>query len=262
MTIDYQDAIGRGPPPPQWVVSNRPRIDSVRPTIVIATDGGAIRTVITGRKRGMVSVLPSFKTGRPQPAESWGEAQLIRECEADTNVVDYQAQPHRLEFLNGAGKRITYIPDMARKLEDGSVEVIEVKACYVVGKMPRYDLKLSTAAAIYNQLGWRFRLVRGRDLNARPEWSANCSAVAQAGTTHVTSAEIITVENLLALAGGSIPLEELALQLGPKQLGLKKLLALHVRRVISIDLSSAFSKDTMVQFAKPSAYKLHQDISR
>ncbi|MFN7399357.1 MAG: TnsA endonuclease N-terminal domain-containing protein [Sandaracinobacter sp.] len=240
---------------PLWSGSGPFGVQRGRARIVTAVGGGAIRTVITGRKHGMSSVHPSRKTGRPQPAESWGEAQLICQCEVDTAVVDYQAQHHRLELTVNGEPRV-YVPDMVRRLADGRVEVIEVKASYVEGKKPAYDQKLAAAALIYEDLGWAFRLMRGRELTSKPVWSANCADVARAANTHLTAAEIILIEDYLARERGSATLGAVASQLGPYQIAIKQLCAAHVRRIICLDLDTPLGADTRVQFPIPSSFRL------
>jgi hypothetical protein len=85
--------------------------------------------------------------------------------EADTAVVRFLAQPHRLEIrVEGKEKPLYYFPDLLRRLEDGTIEIIEVKQKdEEIAKDSDYDFKLAKAKSIYAALGWKFRVVVAED---------------------------------------------------------------------------------------------------
>lgn len=94
---------------------------------MITPCGAPIRTIVTGRRIITTGVYASRKAGRPLPYESMNELAFFMHREVDTEVVDYRAQPFRLEFMIEGRKR-TYIVDCVRLMADGGIEVVEVKS--------------------------------------------------------------------------------------------------------------------------------------
>jgi hypothetical protein len=100
---------------------------SASATLVTTRCGAPIRTIITGRRVITTGVYASRKAGRPLPYESMNERAFFLHCEVDTEVVDYHAQPFRLEFVIRGRKR-AYIADCVRLMADGAIEVVEIKS--------------------------------------------------------------------------------------------------------------------------------------
>ena len=134
---------------------------SASATLVTTPCGAPIRTIVTGRRVITTGIYASRKAGRPLPYESMNELAFFMHCEVDTEVVDYRAQPFRLEFVIEGHKR-TYIVDCVRLMADGGIEVVEVKSTPRALQDPSYAEKLQAVQTICEQVGWRFRLVSWR----------------------------------------------------------------------------------------------------
>lgn len=71
-------------------------------TLVLAADGGPIRTIITGRRVIVTGFYTSRKAGRALPYEGTNEPMMLKRCEVDTRVVDCHRAAHlralRLRF--------------------------------------------------------------------------------------------------------------------------------------------------------------------
>lgn len=125
--------------------------------LVVPHEGGALRTIITGTKKHATGVYPSRKTGRNQYWEGFPERLLMLDSEVDHNVIDYQTQPFRFEFVYD-GRPYTYIADHCRQLRDGTVEVIEVKRTERDLEDPDYRLKLACVEELCRQVTWTFKV--------------------------------------------------------------------------------------------------------
>jgi hypothetical protein len=94
--------------------------------ILVADDGGPIRTIVGTRPIMWTGEYYSAKTRRSQPWESPLEEDHFYRLEVDTDVVDYLAQPHRFEIVFD-GRRYSYIPDAKVRFADGKTEIREIK---------------------------------------------------------------------------------------------------------------------------------------
>ena len=70
---------------------------SATATIVVTPNGAPIRTIVTGRRPIVTGTYASRKAGRPLPYESMLERAFFMHSEVDPDVVDYRAQPFRLD---------------------------------------------------------------------------------------------------------------------------------------------------------------------
>jgi hypothetical protein len=134
-------------------------------TIVEAPGWQPIRTFVQYAQRKPVGTFVSRKSNRAFPWEGYGERHLMWISEADTAVARFLAQPHRLEIrVEWQEEPLYYFPDLLRKLEDGTTEIIEVKQTYEeIDEDSDYAFKLEKAKSIYAALGWRFRIVVAED---------------------------------------------------------------------------------------------------
>ncbi len=78
------------------------------------------RRVVTGRRRTSFSGrIPSAKNGHTVEYESQLEARLIRQMEADPEVLLYEAQPETFRWRDGSGRARRYTPDFRVKARVG-----------------------------------------------------------------------------------------------------------------------------------------------
>lgn len=143
---------------------------TARAVIVRDPSGGSIRPIHAGFRRHHVGFISSNKMGRAIDWESPVERTVISYCEVDPGVVAYMSQPHRLE-IRTAGSTLVYIPDVERRLADGSREVLEAKSRRDLRWLgdPDYRAKIDLAAEIYQSLGWRFAVVEESEIDARSD---------------------------------------------------------------------------------------------
>jgi hypothetical protein len=131
---------------------------SASATLVLTESGVPIRTVVTGRRHQVTGVYASRKAGRALPYESMNERAFFMHSEVDTDVVDFRAQPFRLEFTVD-GRPRAYIVDCVRQLACGTIELIEVKNDRRALRDVDYQLKLQCVRAICEEVGWQFRII-------------------------------------------------------------------------------------------------------
>jgi hypothetical protein len=213
-------------------------------TLVLPTNGGSIRSIITGRRIITTGVYASRKSGRAHPYESMNERAFFMHCEVDTNIVDYRAQPFRFEFVLGGTKR-TYIADAVVLLADGTVEAIEIKNDRRFLQDPDYQLKLNAVADICKQVGWSFRIFLKEALfTPSTRWQAIEDIQSWAFTAY-TTADVYQVAQYL-YRRGSRELGEVADCLGRRALGIAKLKAMMVARIVDMDLSKPLNNQTRV----------------
>ncbi|MBB3937239.1 hypothetical protein [Aureimonas phyllosphaerae] len=143
---------------------------TARAVIVRDPSGGPIRPIQGGFRRHHSGYVSSSKVGRAIDWESPLERTVIAYCEVDPGVVWYMSQPHRLEIRTSV-PALVYVPDVERRLADGSHEVLEVKSRKDRRWLrdPRYGAKVARAAEIYDRLGWRFAIVSEDEIEARPD---------------------------------------------------------------------------------------------
>lgn len=128
--------------------------------VVLTPDGKPIRSILTGRKRRTTGSYASRKGGCGQVFESMVERAFFIECEVDTDVVDYRAQPFRIEVVID-GRLRTYIADCVRLMADGSIEVVEVKGSARQLLDPDYEAKLAAVRSVCASAGWQFKIITG-----------------------------------------------------------------------------------------------------
>lgn len=167
-------------------------------TLVSSPDGHPIRSIITGRKTCVTGAYASLKAGRSLPYESMNERAFFMHSEVDIRVVDYRAQPFRLEF-KVSGTQRAYIPDCVRLLSNGAVEIVEVKNDRRALRDPDYVLKIDTAKAIFQSVGWHFRIVYSHELFEPPHRWQTILDIQSWKTAHVSQRDIFTVAAALRL---------------------------------------------------------------
>lgn len=242
--------------------------------IVTSNDGGPIRRIISGRSRRPTGTFTSVKAGgRAMPHESVeGERQAMWVAEAATCVRKMLAQPHRLEILvSGRPKPLKYFPDLLVDMDEEAASRLAAKRPFaqavfappgnrggdwsrsvvleIKTKSDRrmedadYRLKLRLARRVYEGLGVVFAVVQAETDLLAPDPSAVKRIVIN---RHVAidsrDIEIATSR----VQAGPVALEDLTASLDPGHRGISKAFALHVRRVISIDMTGRVGAKTAV----------------
>ena len=218
--------------------------------VVLSIDGRPLRSIITGRRTLVTGAYASRKAGRAQVFESMVEHDFFMLCEVDPKVVDYRAQPFRFEFAL-AGRWRTYIADCARLMDDGVVEVIELKSDRRYLDDPDYRAKLEGVRQLCDLLGWRFSVVLRRHLDKCPIRKRNIELVQQDRLTAFDDGHIYQV--VAALAEGPACVDDIvhALGCGPK--GGAILRGMMVARIIEIDLVRPLSGESVVRLLRSGA---------
>ena len=214
-------------------------------TVVLTPDGAPIRSVLTGRRVIVTGFYSSGKAGRALPYESMNELALLKRSEVDTHVVDYRSQPFRFEFVIDGSKRI-YIADCARLLEDGTLEVIEVKGSFRQLRDPDYAEKLDAVRNACIKLDWRFRVLTRQRLFEPRDVYANIDQIQSRRLVRFDQADAYRVVEFIDHQGGETTLSRLTevLSQGPKGMAIAQ--AMMVRRLIDIDLTTPLSAESRV----------------
>ena len=212
-------------------------------TLVSSADGHPIRSIITGRKSCTTGVYASLKAGRSLPYESMNERAFFMHSEVDTSVVDYRAQPFRLEFLVDGMER-AYIPDCVRLLNNGSLEVVEIKNDRRAIRDPDYALKIQTAKEIFQSVGWNYRIVYSHDLFEPPLRWQTIQDIQSWKTAQISQSEIFAVVS--AITRNYYSLGQLSHLIGAEKILSIKLKAMSIRRIVSFDISGPLSHNTII----------------
>ncbi|AYV46553.1 hypothetical protein CFHF_21390 [Caulobacter flavus] len=179
------------------------------------------------------------------PHESMNELSFFHESEVDTCVMDYRAQPFRLEFILG-GQLRTYIADCARLLSDGAIDVIEIKGDYRHASDERYTAKLEAVREFCYRLGWLFRIVVPEKTVAARIRHANVHLVQSKRTVSYDASHCYLALNLLQRENGDTTLAQIAQALGDSRAGMSIAMAMMVGRVLNIELDRPISANSRV----------------
>lgn len=215
--------------------------------IVMDPHGRPLRTIITNGGKGITGFYFSLKGGTAMPYESFTELNAYHQCEVDPNVEDYCGQPHRFEFtIDGKPRR--YTPDIACNMSDGTVEIREVKGAFAPDLNPYEAQRHEVARQVYDQLGWRFRVIRAADIERPAIAFANRAIIQRHAMAAVPADREYAALALLAGASpGGVGLGRVAEVLGGGPLGVARACALMVRRRLAIDLDRRFGPNSPVR---------------
>lgn len=247
--------------------------DGIVARIVTSEDGGPIRRILNGRSRRPTGTFTSIKAGgRAMPHESVeGELKAMWIAEAAASVRRLLAQPHRLEIsVSGRSRPLLYFADLLLEMDDPAARRIAsgqpfAQAVFAEpentgGKYTRtvvleikteadrrmedaeYRLKLKLARKVYEGLGVVFAVVQDPGLFAPDLPSVKRIVMNRHVAIDSRDIEIVASR----VEEGPVALADLAAFLGPGHLGISKTFALHVRRVISIDLNGSVEAQTAV----------------
>ncbi|MGN6304197.1 MAG: hypothetical protein ACTHNH_05235 [Mesorhizobium sp.] len=219
--------------------------------------------------------------GRGMPWESEkAEFPALLLAEVGSPVIDLLAQPHRLEMsVVGRRQRMVYFPDLLLTVEEGFLHlltkgvpfgravvewrpdprrcphpsklVVEVKDD-ADGRMndPIYREKLRLAREVYAIAGYSFiQIVRSVDIDCVDRRIINDVLLDK--RTVITASEVGRAVRYLRSQGGRGTLGGLIDVLGGGTLARAVAKALHVRRILSIDLTGPLQHSSWVWLIRP-----------
>ena len=135
--------------------------------ITLFQHGGHARPVITRGGRHLRFRFTSALTGTTQLGEGKGERLLARYNEVATRIPDYECHPCGIA-ISRDGRVQNYRPDAIRLLDDGTIELIEVKRTPDDLSDEGYRELLAAVAEVARLCGWVFRVLHLRDIVGPP----------------------------------------------------------------------------------------------
>lgn len=243
--------------------------------IEYAHDGGPIIDLITGREPHPVGAKVCIKAGmRAMPWESVkAERPMLELCETASPVQRLLAQPHELFMkVTGQSREWMYRPDLLLTIDAHVVRqvsagvpfshavaawrssdrthdvllVVEVKDDDDprIGD-PDYELKLEFARQVYESINWHFiQVVRSHDID-NAEIAHSVRQIFLDHDASISPGDIDRTRDVFQRNTHPM-LVELMLELGGGGAGLAKCAALHVRRIISIDMRHDLRLETPI----------------
>jgi hypothetical protein len=246
--------------------------------VSVSETGGPVTNLITGREPHPTGRPVSLKAGfRGMPWESIkAEYPTYKLIEGASPVKSWLAQPHRLDlFVTGPSVQLTYFPDLEMTVDRNFVTALKETTpfyrtaldwrpaggrfdpCKLIVEVkddgdprlddPQYQNKLKLSAEVYERLGWHFvQIVKSFDLPSdHVEQSVNDVWLDK--SVKVTVVDVANAIDTIKAAGGTSVFSVVAAKLGAGPIGRSKLRALHVRRVVLIDLMTSPGVDAPVQ---------------
>jgi hypothetical protein len=210
-------------------------------TIWRRTDNGPMRALRSGRQANPVGRYPSKKMGCALPYESPGELHGFYEAEADVNVIRYYAQPHTITMMM-ADEWVNYTPDRLEILADGTTSINEMKGLLNWKRDPLYQAKLERARLHYESRHWQFRISERAEVEALPRFKV-AEYIQAYRRTSITAHDLLLMRMLFGDCE-SICLPAALCRYPSRAVGLSKISAMVVRRLIGLDLDQGFSDDS------------------
>lgn len=261
---------------------------SARPVARILTswDGGPVRRIVNGRRNIYTGFFNSVKADFAQmPWESrHGEKAALILAEASGRVVSLLAQPHRLEmFVEEQKEPLRYFPDLQLKVHPSLLEDLLMGVPFSTAALKpsqdepdtrlqtviieikderdrrqhykKYLRKLEIARQVYRMKGIPFILIKRSEAILVDDLRI-ASSVVSWRHTFVDQRDVWTVEKVVRQRGMMASAGELAAALAPGPFGWAKLRALHVRRIVDMDLTENVSSETQVQIPTNNSMKV------
>lgn len=245
--------------------------------IVRSDDGGPVRQIINGRRKGRTGKFVSHKAGlRSMPWESIsGELPALQVAEVATGVARLLVQPYRLEInVQQLSDPLLYFPDMELFVDDEFIAdlgsgvpfwlaaavtrsraVPQAKCRTLILEIkteddprlddPFYGAKLRLAVEVYRRLGITF-LVLDRITHFPTEVVERFRAITIDRHTTLSLHDHDALRRLYISRGSAQPYDRVVEALGGGPTGVAKASAMQVRRIISIDLTRELRADTNV----------------
>ncbi|TCU63750.1 hypothetical protein EDE08_11897 [Bradyrhizobium sp. R2.2-H] len=247
-------------------------------TIQESDTGGPVRPLITGREPHPTGRPLCIKAGhRSLPWESMKvEYPFMEIVEVASPVRYFMSQPHKLTMrVTRFATTLDFFPDFELIADarfvcalnkgapfwlaamqwkpdgspfDGRHLVVEAKEDNDRrNKDPDYQHKLELAKDVYGRIGYSFfTIFRSRDLPTAGDWTAGHEVWLDRKTA-VTAIDVARVVHVLTAVGGSAPYSTVAAAIAAGPAGRAALAALHVRRMVSIDLTIDIKRDPTVR---------------
>jgi hypothetical protein len=252
--------------------------EGILATIRESETGGPVRPLITGREPHPTGRQLCIKAGhRSLPWESIKvEYPFLEIAEVASPIRYLMSQPHKLTMrVTGPERTLDFFPDVELVADARFVKALEEETPFWLAAMqwkpdgssfdgrhvvveakddkdPRnkdsdYRHKLELAKDVYDRINYSFfTIFRSRDLPTTDAWSAGHEVWLDRKTA-VTAIDVARVVHVLTAAGGSAPYSVVAAAIGEGPAGRAALAALHVRRVVNIDLTMDIKRDPTVR---------------
>jgi hypothetical protein len=219
------------------------------------------------------------------PTESLrAELPTVFLAEVASPFKDFMVQPHRLEMkvVNSDRDVWDYRPDLKATVDVHFIESLKAGTPFAeaaaqwspaAGVQPdfrtlivevkddndprngdeEYRMKLDLAAEFYRRIGWHFvKIVRSVDLDCE-HIPAAVREIFLDALTKIAMPDVSVAIDTVRSLGAAATYSRIAEQLGDGPLGRAKLAALHVRRVVSIDLGRPLSGESAVRLMEDGA---------
>jgi hypothetical protein len=244
----------------------------------VSESGGPARRLITGREPhstgSMVCVKAGFRKVTWESQDS--EMSLISLAEVASPIRSLASQPHRLNMkvVGGQSPALEFYPDFEFVADARFVEAVEAGQPFWEAALrwqpedeslnwqtlivetkrdddrratePGYLNKLDQAREFYHRIGHGFVDLRASKDLPSGEIPKGVNRVFSRAMTLVTTLDIARVSHVIESAGGIVPHEEASAAIASGAVGRSKLSALHVRRIVRIDLSKGLKPESPV----------------
>jgi hypothetical protein len=218
-------------------------------------DGGPAREVHARGKRKPIGRYPSLKARHALTWESVHERQVMWQCEADPEIVDYAAQPHKvtIRLPEWDGEIMVYYPDLLRRYANGREEIIEVKKnLNEINDEPDYAYKLELAQMVYEAKGYNFKILTAEDDIEIEPFLTNVQTIQRFRFTRINTLERLKFHETLDAADGSLAFARAVEAVSPTRskfdpAAIAFVYAMVVRREAWIDIRGHFGHDTPIR---------------
>jgi hypothetical protein len=216
--------------------------------ILVAKDGGSVRT-FSGNLNHVTGWWPSAKARRLLHFEGTAARSLLVLHECEPSTIRMLTEPMTFD-VRTAGEAFSYTPDLLIERADGVRVVVEAKSRETDLHDVEYRTKLGIVAEICRRLGWMFQIILEDEVFLNRTHMNNCSLVASRRFVRVDE---VHRARLSRLRGESTTYGQLAEALDPGSplVGKAVAQAMHVRRLVHIDLSHWLQDLTKVQLIDP-----------
>ena len=206
--------------------------------------GAPVRKIFNGRRHRPVGLYPSAKNDQMVAWESRLERRTLRWLEVDPSVIRFLEQPHHLRFPF-MGRTTRYTPDFSVTTAVGTY-YIEVKYRRDLFRMEPDDrARLKRARSLYRQAGSDLVFVTDLRFKTNARWHDNAQLVEDARRAHANRDEIAALVSHLEERQEST-IGDCSLAIDDAVDGLNKILALMIRRLVSVNLNETVGPQTSV----------------
>ena len=218
--------------------------------VVWSADDAPMRA-LAPRSRRRVGKYNSIKAGRLLAHESRGSGYVGGEkfalmlCEIMPDVVDMRTQHLRFDLLIG-GALHTYVPDIVRLMDDGSLEVVEVKKDDLWKTDEFYAEKIRLTAAVCAEVAVGFAVWTEKQMARTLRIKENVVAIQAARTVEYDEVDRLLLVRALKSHGGSATVGQLkaALPVHPRHIAEAIIRGMMCRRVLILSLNEHLGDET------------------